>query len=381
MNDLFPGAFSKTTWICLMGLTVLPVCLIPTLKEGAGSAFTGCLGTIVADVIGVAVILHAMDGHPSVPKPHVKFSEVANAFGNLSLAYGGAIIIPALQRQHSFPTRMPRVILATSVLITACFLVLGALGYSAVGCQNSGNLLYAIYPNATTGLTSLGFSPAWGPVVLAFLGMQVHISIAFSVIVSPAFYLFERFLLGMHKRKASDAEVADQVYISIQTPTFQSADIGKDDEKIPFPRNSIVSVADVEKESLEYDIEISEYKGANVVKYALLRIVVIGLMILVSISWENRFSDLQTFIGASCHATICILLPILFYLVKCWDSVRLYEKIPAIVTFIIILIFGGYSTYTSGKQLFHPKSSSVKFPFCYPEYQNTIYYIKNTTSS
>ncbi|KAJ8524341.1 hypothetical protein ON010_g16778 [Phytophthora cinnamomi] len=59
LDGLYPGAFSTTTWSILMALTVLPVCLVPTLKEGAGAAFAGCMGTLVADVIGIAVVMHA----------------------------------------------------------------------------------------------------------------------------------------------------------------------------------------------------------------------------------------------------------------------------------------------------------------------------------
>jgi len=60
LDGLFPAAFSQTTWIIFMALMVLPVCLVPTLKEGAGAAFAGCLGTILADIIGVAVVMHGM---------------------------------------------------------------------------------------------------------------------------------------------------------------------------------------------------------------------------------------------------------------------------------------------------------------------------------
>ncbi|KAF1787974.1 hypothetical protein GQ600_15289 [Phytophthora cactorum] len=35
LDGYFPGAFTTTTWSILMALTVLPACLVPTLKEGA----------------------------------------------------------------------------------------------------------------------------------------------------------------------------------------------------------------------------------------------------------------------------------------------------------------------------------------------------------
>uniref|UniRef100_K3XD53 Amino acid transporter transmembrane domain-containing protein n=1 Tax=Globisporangium ultimum (strain ATCC 200006 / CBS 805.95 / DAOM BR144) TaxID=431595 RepID=K3XD53_GLOUD len=195
LESLFPGAFSNSTWIILMAIMVLPVCLIPTLKEGAGAAFAGCLGTLIADVIGVSILIHGMSGHPSVPSPDLSFKQVANTFGNLSLAYGAGIVIPALQRQHSDPTRMPRVVFVTVTFISCLFLALASSGYSAVGCQISGNLLFSIYPDATTGLSALGFKPNKGMAVLAYLFMQLHITIAYAVILHPAFYVFERVLL------------------------------------------------------------------------------------------------------------------------------------------------------------------------------------------
>ncbi|KAE8883651.1 hypothetical protein PF003_g23928 [Phytophthora fragariae] len=44
-----------------MALVVLPrpVCLVPTRKMESGAAFAGCLGTILANVIGVAVVMQA----------------------------------------------------------------------------------------------------------------------------------------------------------------------------------------------------------------------------------------------------------------------------------------------------------------------------------
>ncbi|KAG6957592.1 hypothetical protein JG688_00010898 [Phytophthora aleatoria] len=92
LDGLYPGAFSTTTWSILMAFLVLPVCIVPTLKEGAGVAFAGCMGTLVAD------IMYGMRGHPTAPAPALNFSQVVGAFGNLALAYGAGIVIPALQR-------------------------------------------------------------------------------------------------------------------------------------------------------------------------------------------------------------------------------------------------------------------------------------------
>lgn len=368
LGYLFPGAFSNTTWICLMATMVFPVCMVPTLKDGAGTAFAGCLSTLIADIIGVAVLMHGMAGHPSPPSPHLTFKQVATTFGNLSLAYGAGIIIPTLQRQHSDPSRMPRAVGVTMSVISVLFLLLAGLGYSAVGCQISGNLLFTIYPDAETGLTALGFTANWGTIVVAYLCMQVHITIAFSVVMSPTFYLLERALLGMHKKVHPDLQ-----YETINTPAAE-----KEDEDLE-SRVSKSSVTDaVESEADEFIKERSEYQGANTVKYITMRVVVVVLLVIVSVALEDQFLDLTDFIGASSLTVNSILLPIIFYLKQFWPTIPLYEKVVAFLVMLVCLCLGVYVTYTSGKALFENTSSSVTFPFCEAEYQNTIYYVKNS---
>lgn len=100
LSSLFPRAFDEVVWIVFMALMVLPVSLTPTMKEGAGAVFTGCMGMIVADFFGVGILNHAMDGHPAVPTPDVSLEQVVTTFGSLALVYGGAVVIPTIQRQH-----------------------------------------------------------------------------------------------------------------------------------------------------------------------------------------------------------------------------------------------------------------------------------------
>ncbi|ETK75844.1 hypothetical protein, variant [Phytophthora nicotianae CJ01A1] len=374
LNGLFPGAFSDTVWIILMALMCMPVCLIPTLKEGAGAAFAGCLGTIIADVIGVAVVMHGMRGHPSVPAPELKFSQVAGVFGNLSLAYGAGVVIPALQRQHSEPKRMPRVVFFTITLISILFLVLASTAYSSVGCQITGNLLFSIYPDADTGLTTLGFKSSWGAVVLAYLFMQLHVTIAFSVLLNPPFYLAERILLGMHKKKEGDIENAI-TYADASTPAKDS--IANPSVNVSERRSkmSYVSVADAENPHYgDEDAETAEYRGANAIKYVLLRVAIIAVLVILSIVLKDHFSDLSDFVGASCLSLNSIILPIVFLLKKCWASIPMYEKIPAIAVVVVCSILGCYVTYTSGKTLFSPTESDAEFPYCDSEFENKVYY-------
>ncbi|EGZ20170.1 hypothetical protein PHYSODRAFT_558658 [Phytophthora sojae] len=383
LDGLFPEAFSQSTWTILMALMVLPVCLVPTLKEGSGAAFAGCMGTIIADVIGVAVVIHGMRGHPDVPFPELKFSQVAGVFGNLSLAYGAGIVIPDLQRQHSDPTRMPRVVGVTVAFVSCLFLVLASTAYSAVGCQISGNLLFTIYPDHATGMTSLGFKPNWGIVVLAYLFMQLHITIAFSVILNPAFYISERLLLGMHKVQTQELENGF-VYEPSSSPTQALAK--QSDAGFANTNNSVVnenrrskmsyvSVADSERVHKDNEEEeAAEYKGANVLKYVALRIAIVVVLVILAIVFKDHFSEFADFVGASCITMNCILLPIVFYLIKAWERVPVYEKAAAIVVVIVCFILGCYVTYTTGKALFSPTESDTEFPFCDSEFENTIYY-------
>ncbi|DAZ94092.1 TPA: hypothetical protein N0F65_007926 [Lagenidium giganteum] len=369
LTNLFPGAFEQSTWIGLMALSVLPVCLIPTLKEGAGVAFAGCLGTLLADIIGITVLLDGMAGHPSVPHPDISFEQVATTFGSLSLAYGAGIVIPALQRQHSDPSRMPRVVGVTLTFISCLFLVLGSTGYSAVGCQIKSNLLFTIYPDAATKMTPLGFKADFGAVVIAYLSMQLHISIAFSLILHPLFYILERLVLGMHQRPESDIENAH--FEAVTTPDYE--------RKRDSSKNSVVSLADIEREDFEED-EAASYKGtAVVIRYIVLRVVVVSLLVIASVLLKKHFLDLIDFVGASCITLSCIILPIVFYLSKLWTKVPMYEKVSAILIIVICAALGGYVSYNSGKALFtpsDPKPTDPVFPFCHAEYQFDLYYNK-----
>ncbi|KAE8877239.1 hypothetical protein PF003_g38646 [Phytophthora fragariae] len=372
LDGLFPDAFSTSYWICFMELMCLPVCLIPTLKEGAGAAFAGCAGTIIADVIGVAVVMYGMRGHPTPPSPDIKFSQVAGMFGNLALAYNAGIVIPALQRHHSEPTRMPRVVFVTMAFISCLFLILASTAYSAVGCQISGNILFSIYPNST-GLTTLGFESNWGAVIMAYFFMQLHITIAFSVILNPAFYLAERLVLKMHQKKEDDVENAlTYAAASYEAANTPSKDVINDERRSS--KVSYISNADAENPYYgDIEAEVAEYRGSNAIKYVILRVVIMVILVVVSVIFRNHFSDFLDFVGASCITLISILLPIIFLLKKLWHEIPIWEKVPALIV-VICSFLGCYVTYTSGKALFTPTTSDTSFPYCDSEYENEVYY-------
>ncbi|KAG3124391.1 hypothetical protein PC129_g23108 [Phytophthora cactorum] len=151
--------------------------------------------------------------------------------------------------------------------ISCLFLILASTAYSAVGCQITGNLLYSIYPDTTSGLTTLGFKSDWGAVVMAYFFMQLHITIAFSVILNPAFYLAERLVLKMHQKKEDDVEnaltYAAASYAAANTPGKDA--VNGDDRRSS--KMSYISNADAENpyhDNLE--AEAAEYRGVNAIK-------------------------------------------------------------------------------------------------------------------
>ncbi|GMF09546.1 unnamed protein product [Phytophthora lilii] len=381
LDGLFPGAWSTTTWIILMTITVLPLALVPTLKEGAGAAFAGCMGTLIADALGIAIVAHGMKGHPSVPSPELSLSQVVGAFGSLAMGFGAGIVLSDVQRQHSDPSRMPRVVTVTMIFIMFMLLVLGFVPYFSVGCQVSGNLLYVIYPDASTGLTTLGFAPKWGTVVLAYLAMQMHVTIAFSVLINPAFYIAERLVLGMHKKQSEEIENG-LGYRESGTPgtDLQKGDVSR--ASMTSSRRSRTSVFPLTGEiNNNHELEAAEYRGANAIKYIVLRLAIIVVLVILSIVFKDHFSDFVDFVGASAITANCIVLPTIFYLIKTWEHVPMHERFGAAVVIVVCTVLGVYSTYTAGKNLFFPDDSDTLFPYCDAEFQDTVYYNQTAVSS
>ncbi|OQR90496.1 Amino Acid/Auxin Permease (AAAP) Family [Achlya hypogyna] len=353
LTTLFPDTYNATTWIVFMGVVLLPVCLIPTLKEGAGAAAAGCIGTLVADAVALYLLVtnvnKSNDGL-STPSPDLTFKGVTTVFGNLALAYGAGIVIPALQREHSDPTRMPRIILVTMTFISLCFLAVSITGVSAVGCQIPGNLLFAVAG------TKLGFNASRGGVVIAFLFMQLHITIAFAVIMFPAFFIAERLIFGFHKHSF---EVLDEAAAYHDVEAIQ-------EEKKP-------EVHEGPDMTASYNIP------GNYRKAALLRIVIVAICTGIAIAWQDHFGDLLDFVGASSTATCCMILPIVFYLKTFHATISLPEKLFAYVSVLVSIFLAIYVSITTGKALFAPddKDPSIIFPFCSGDYQKMVY--TNTT--
>ncbi|EEY64851.1 Amino Acid/Auxin Permease (AAAP) Family [Phytophthora infestans T30-4] len=309
-----PIRSDKPCGIIFMAAMVITVALIPTLKESA------CIGA-------------------------------APRFVTLSLAYAAAIVIPDLQRQHSQPERMPRVIVVSLGLASAFFLAIAIIGYVAGGCQLSGNLLFSIVNTSDPySTTTLGFTANRGAVVMSYLFMQLHLSIAFSTILHPAFYMAERLVLGMHK----------------------------DDT---LPTDSEEREIEIE-EKMSYLDDLSEYKGSvNVVRYVLVRIALIAILAVASILLKDHFLDLVDFTGATAITVCSLILPLIFYAKVFWRKIPMGEKAICITISTICGIVGCYVMIYAGKKLFNPDDDGATFPYCSTEYQDEPYYIRNSTVS
>ncbi|CCI42663.1 unnamed protein product [Albugo candida] len=362
--SVFPNSFSRSVWIIFMAVSVVPICLKPTIKESAGMAFAGCAGTLVADGIAVVMLMTGMSGHPSVPPPPFRLDQVIGAFGNLSLAFGAAIIVPSLQREHSDPSRMPYVITVSLLFVAALFTCLGFLGYSATGCQLSGNLLFIIFPDPVTGLTALGFKSSNGAAILSYLFMQLHISIAFTLIIHPAFFLLERLLFNLHGEAQTDIVVPE---LLDQSPCYLAKSIQSDrpsyqcDEYALQKHSSRAFVAE-------------PITKAERIKVILLRVTLVTLLVVIAIVFQDSLNAFMDFIGASAISTSCITLPIVFYLKKLWRVVPIYEKVSAIAIVLVCSSLGFYVSYASGRDMLARNPHQAKYPFCAAEFSKELYY-------
>ncbi|EGZ08283.1 hypothetical protein PHYSODRAFT_254036 [Phytophthora sojae] len=150
---------------------------------------------------------------------------------------------------------------------TAClFLLIGATSYAVVGCQIPGNRLFAI------GSTALDLNVNRGAVVMAYLFMQLHITIAMSVVLNPVLYILERGVLSMHKRPLLAG-------VDEESPAFESiSTLHKD-------RVSVVAGPSV--------------TGPIVTdKYMTLRICVVVILLVLAIIFKDHFDDFTDFVGA-----------------------------------------------------------------------------------
>ncbi|KAF0697457.1 Aste57867_11864 [Aphanomyces stellatus] len=366
LTTLFPASFEPETWIIIMGITLLPLGLIPTLKEGAMMAAAGFLSTIIANVVALGMLVDKMHStnvdNLSVPSPNLSFKQVATVFGNLALTYGAGLTLPSLQREHSEPQRMPRVIIVSLVLITLLFFVDSVIAVAYLGCQIPGNLIYAIAGN------DLGSAFNRGGVVITYLAMQAHITIAFTVVVLPAFYVLERLFLGLHK-PIGDATQAPNAGDTAHSIDFLSL-------------NSLNSQTTVATDDDAHDIDSATYSQPGVFpKVAVLRIVTVACCVVVAVLWKDRLLDLLDFVGGSTYSLCCMIVPMVLSLKHFGKRLHVVERALAILACLIVAFLGAYVTYITAGPLFSPAPKAIdvtiwdspKFSYCSESFVNVIY--------
>ncbi|ETK78016.1 hypothetical protein L917_15578 [Phytophthora nicotianae] len=395
LDVLFPDSFSQIFWIIFMAVTAVPACLIPTLKAAATVAFIGCMGTIIADVVGVSVLEWEMRGHPTAPSPDISLHQVLTAFGNLSLAYGVAVLIPDLQRQHSQPKRMPRVIVVSLGIGSAFFLAVAIAGYVAGGCQLSANLLFSIVNiSDPSSPSALGFVPNHGAVIMAYMFMHLHVVIVLSTVLQPPFYMAERLILGMHKdpvavsipEKPDENDGWEELRDKLSTNgpvTSVNEHAARDlESNADSDIDTLSNSAKREQEEKEHDeAQLSDYSGsANVFRYVTLRLVIMSILVGAAIGFRSHFLDLVDFTGASAITVCCLVLPLVFYLKVFWRDLPMYERVVAVVVIVVCTVVGCYVMIDAGKNLFNPDSDGVTFPYCPAEHQSEPYYVRNSTA-
>ena len=125
-NTLLPYIFkigAANVYIPLMAITLLPVVLIRTLKEAAWAALLGTAGAVFGDVFAVIDSMMTETVHHSEPK--LDIDNVLCVFGSMTMAFGGAVVVPAIQREHANPERMPTIVLFVLLIITLAYFFIG----------------------------------------------------------------------------------------------------------------------------------------------------------------------------------------------------------------------------------------------------------------
>ncbi|CAK4292320.1 unnamed protein product [Aphanomyces euteiches] len=367
LDVIIPDAFSPVMWTVLMSMSILPVTFVPTLKEGAGAALAGCIGTIAADFIALGVLVHHLyhASPASIPSPAINFDAIASTFGNLSLAYGAAIVIPDLQRQNSMPERMPRVVLVTMTLVSLLFVVIASTGYNMVGCQIPGNLLFAISG------TALGFTASRGAVVLAFMAMQLHITIGFSVILHPAFFYVERLVLGLHKPTDFTAiNRSDELEDDRKEDAPADKELIPEDDELSDERSTTATVESIN--SSEEEEARPPRHETKFIQCCLVRTAIVVALTLVSVALHDHFHDLVDLVGASSVSLSCIILPIACYINVV--ELGIMERFFCYFTIAVCGVLSIYVTIQSAVHMFSPPPpSEIVFPFCPPTFQTFSY--------
>lgn len=246
--EIWPS-MKSTGFIIIMGLSLLPVVVLQSKRKIAGVAAVSLLGMVIGDCVAL-IDSNLHSNHYQDVGTKIDAQNVLLVFGTFSMAYGAAVVIPGLQRNHAKPENMPKVIVITSTLITFCYMLLGIFGYYQYGCLAPSNLLLSMSNRSLE--------------IVAMIMALLHIALAFAMFMNPAFFVFERYLF-MHDSSKS---------------YFQ--DFRKQDNK-------------------------------RYVKVCLFRSSIVAIQMVIAIVLQESFKELVDFVGATAANSACVIMPLIIY--------------------------------------------------------------------
>ncbi|RHY17493.1 hypothetical protein DYB32_010511 [Aphanomyces invadans] len=306
-TTLLPAIFdgfldlSTTVWIILMAAALLPIIYIRVLHEAYIVLITGSSATIIGDVIATIDAYVAHGDELFEPTANITATHVFDTFGSFALAYGAAVVVPQLQHHHPQPERMPTALVYGMLLISGFYVTLGALGYAHFGCASPSNLLLAM-----SHLTQRRRA--------AYIAMQMHITIAFAVVVNPFFVTVEKTLFPQSAAKYDDADDQEQ-FNQIETP----------------------------KEEIDASEPAAAKYSETTRRYIFRTLVVAGQCFLAMLT-QSSFSDVADLVGASVMNFCSVVLPLMLYYNLFKGEMSRPHKILCWIVIVVSMVLGIYST-------------------------------------
>ena len=419
LDGIFPNTLQPIYWMLLMTAVLLPIILQPSLREAMWASVVGALSVLCAIFISLGFVMATLaDKSSHIVPPQPNILGVINTYGSMSLAYGATIVIPTLQRIHREPSRMAYVVTVTTCIIDGLFLFVAVCGYYMIGCQMEQSLLFGL------SLDAYGIkTPSW-VVITAFLSMQVHITMAFGIILFPAFFIIERSILGNALGDMSiieydehGAEVVIKTPLikrrhqrdghhppsSLKTALLKASSFHTTSSMPTFGRGALAEESnypadfspvgnegdDVVGSEISLPVEvvspISEVPSPSAlqksttsfkIKRTCLRLVNAALIIVVAYILVDKIMALLDFIGAFASSINSVILPVAFYIKVKWHEAHIAEKVWALTVIILATIASAYCTYANFVVMISPHASNaVPYPLCpnIADYQTVFY--------
>lgn len=318
---LLPGIFPNVPlapwhWIILMAVFLLPVSLIKSLKEAYIVMILGAATAIVTDAVAM-VDTGLTKPWDNFTPTFVEAKNIFPVFGTYAISYGAALIVPTIQREHPNPSKMPLITVVSLTFITVIYFLIAAIGYGQFGCNASENLLIT--------MTDSGWK------TFAYLCMQIHVMIAFAVLLNPSVFYFERVLFNLHQVPALPEKESPAPYRKV-------------DSQISIGGRSVITDVAV---GTEEDFQI-EYTRSQKLQSIFLRTAVVMVQTFIAILGQSSFGDVVDFIGALTVTMCSILMPIFLYLKMFYKTMGLSEKV---LCFSILILCTALGLYTSINRL------------------------------